>query len=64
MGYYWPALPKGSRARTWTKFVSGFLIGGAATSARYLPWDSCMQDIFSLMIDAYAAYVYIEQSVL
>jgi hypothetical protein len=62
-GYTWPLLSQEEAVHAWVVWVFGFLLGGTISTTRYVLWNSCLQDVSSLLVDAYSVYVYIFRSI-
>ena len=63
-GYNWPDITLQSElAKMWGLYSFGVVVGGATTLTTNMPWNSCLNDISSILVNAYSIYVYIYRNI-
>lgn len=63
-GYTWPVLTADKLAYAWGTWSFGVVMGTATGLTSNMPWNSCLQDITVLLVDAYSIYVYVYRNVI
>ena len=63
-GYNWPDITLQSElAKMWGLYSFGVVVGGTTTLTTNMPWNSCLNDISSIIVNAYSIYVYIYRNI-
>ena len=61
-GTEWPDLTTDQALAAWGLWAFGLIVGTGTSLTTHMPWNSCLQDVSEMVVDAYSIYVYIYRS--